>query len=793
MRWGRVVGVVVLAAVCSAGPAHAARPLLDQHQWDRYFALFARDSDVPWKNTDVRLDTYSSAPVALSAYAVMPEDVIVAGNSRGRALDVAKREPVVRWRFSPPPGYRVEGNDITVPLGKREGVFIVQARRGAAVQQVWINRSRIGLLSKEAPRGIVIYGCDLGSGKPLVHLRVLFLTDHTLVTRFTDARGLIHWDRPSRPSFVLAEWGQSRAFLSLLPQAPVPNAIAAIRVDRAVVRAGEDLNVVGYARRIRAGVYERSGGYADIRLFSGGRVLAQTRARLDDSGAFFGHIGVPSNLGGGMATVLATVAGASAGTSVTIESSGDLGLTLKSPCLNGCIGVRSVPIEVIAQRQGKPVADVGVSVAVVRYPHVVAPNKNLDASASWGATEVLHVHGRTDANGSFHVTVPEPGDGLPSTLGITAQTEGAAATAATRISVPNSRAALEIEPEREQLDVGRGIALNVHAFDAQTGAPLMGYVHLRVSHGPNAGAQTVHLNERGFAHVVFSHPQLGSNLLVANYVGAAGDAYDANSVVVAPRALTEQQTAGATAEVRTDRTRYRMPATVTVDIDAPGAHGSALLSIDALTPAQQQVVTVQGGHVHGRLKLNDAEGDVRAAVAYVHDGVMVVGSTPLTIDGPGHQRQIDLVPERLSAAGGTTVPVAVHDGNIAGSGTTVVRLTDGLPSNGALFDNAADVLASGGVTTLVSAGDDPPWHAWVTPRRSVASDFLADLGHRPIEQQAPTLDASSTRVLYWHAERNAPTIFVPLPHAPGHYILSILRMYQDGDVGGASTVLNVHD
>ena len=483
--------------------------------------------------------------------------------------------------------------------------------------------------------------------------------------------------------------------------------------------------------------------------------------------------------------------GASAGTSVTIESAGDLGLWLHSPCMNGCTGVRSVPIAVNAERHGQAVPDVGVSISVVRYPHIVAPNKNLDASASWGATEVVHVHGRTDAAGTFRVVIPEPSDGLPSTLGVTAQTDGGQATVATRISLPNSHAALEIEPEHDQVDVGRGIAMNIHGFDAVSGAPLTGYVHLRISHGPNAGAQTVRLDERGNARVVFSRPQLGSNLIVANYAGASGDAYDANSVLVAPRAFTDQQTSGATAEVHTDRTRYRMPSLVTVDVAAPGANGAALLSIDALSPVRQHVVHVVNGHIHGAVHLDGAVGDVQAAVAYVHDGALVIGSTPLAIDGPGHQRQIDLIPEQRSADPGGTMRVAVRDGDVPGAATTIVRLTDGLPSDSAIFDNAADVLAAGGVTTLVSASNDPPWHAWVTPSKSVASDFLGDLGRRPTQEHAPALDASATRVLYWHMERSGSTISVPLPHAPGHYILSILRIYADGDVGGASTVVNV--
>ncbi len=337
MKLGRLFGICAL--VCATiQPTFAARPLLDQHQWDRYFALFARDSDVPWKTTHVRLDTYSSAPVALSAYAVRPEDVIVAGNSRGRSLDTSKRKPTVSWRFSPPPGYRVEGNDIAVPLKEQEGIFVVQARRGSAVQQVWINRTRIGLVSKDAPRGTIIYGCDLGTGKPLAHLRVLFLAGKTLVTRYTDASGLVRWDGRTRPSFVLAEWGASRAFLSLLPQAPVPTTITGLRVDRAVVRSGDILNVVGFARQAHGRVYQRSGGYADVRVMSGSRVLVANKVRLDDAGAFVARLPIPTGLNSGNASVLANVNGASAGTAVTIEAAGDLGLWLHSPCTNGCIG-----------------------------------------------------------------------------------------------------------------------------------------------------------------------------------------------------------------------------------------------------------------------------------------------------------------------------------------------------------------------------------------------------------------------------------------------------------------------
>ncbi|HMD01761.1 MAG TPA: hypothetical protein VKG44_02235, partial [Candidatus Baltobacteraceae bacterium] len=139
----------------NARPLEAARPLLDQHQWDAYFAMFARDVSVPWKAASVRLDTYSGAPVDFAAYNVDPADVIVAGQNRApRALDTSHRKPLVRWRFTPPPGLRFESSDVDVPLGSQEGFYVIEARRGDAVQQVWLNRTHIGLVTKESPESL---------------------------------------------------------------------------------------------------------------------------------------------------------------------------------------------------------------------------------------------------------------------------------------------------------------------------------------------------------------------------------------------------------------------------------------------------------------------------------------------------------------------------------------------------------------------------------------------------------------------------------------------------------------
>src|SRR6516165_61211 len=99
----------------SAVPVSAERPIVDLHRLDAYFALFAGDSNVPWKPTTVRLDTYSSAPVRFSVYEVDPADVLTAGsNARPRAVNTRGRRPVASFDFTPPGGYQFQSNEVDV-------------------------------------------------------------------------------------------------------------------------------------------------------------------------------------------------------------------------------------------------------------------------------------------------------------------------------------------------------------------------------------------------------------------------------------------------------------------------------------------------------------------------------------------------------------------------------------------------------------------------------------------------------------------------------------------------------
>ncbi len=772
------------------GPAFAARPLLDRGQWDAYFALFARDVYVPWKPSTVRLDTYSGAPVDFAAYNVDPAEVIVAGQNRTpRPIDTSHRKPLVHWRFSPPPGYRFVSSDVTVPLGNQEGFYIVEARRGDAVQQVWLNRTHVGLVTKESADGLVVWGVDLRSGRAIAGMTVSFLVGLDLVSKRTDSNGLIVWREKGRPAFALAEHDAGRAFVSLLPQAPLPASIVGLRLESAVVRAGSVVRFVGFARKRTPQGYRRAPGEARVTLVGRGATLSSAEVHLDQAGAFAGEMAIPAGLEAGDYAVLAAAAGGVGGTTVSVDAVSDVALSIRSGC--PCDPDRAVSFAVLSRRSDLPVPDVSVRVRVIRTPHVVPPGAPED-EARWGTTVVLDRAVRTDADGHAHVEIPPPSDGLDSTYGIRATTRGATAT--TRIVVPNARLSLALEPDSPGIDVGAPAAFEVRGFDPVDGAPAAGLsVAVRLSHGASLQEQSAVLDARGAAHVVFARPNLGSNLALAEAAVDGRHALDASAVLVEPSALAGRTASAHDAvTVSTDKPRYRPGDPIAVRAEAAGASGEALITLDGARTYQTRLVSVSHGEAQASLNVGDPLGAFDAWVAFVRDGAIATGSTSVAIDGPGRERVTEVVPDKPAYAAGDTLHASIRDGGLAGPATIAVRVADGRESGPALFDDAPDVLRIGATSAQAPASDDPEWHAYVAPARSKASDIFAAERPRKIATEITSIGAAAPRTLYWHVDRSTgDTIDVPVPAERGHYVLSILKISDDGDVGAASASFNV--
>ncbi len=789
MRAG-LAGALALLLLTTLGPAFAARPLLDRGQWDAYFALFARDVYVPWKPSAVRLDTYSGAPVDFAAYNVDPAEVIVAGQNRTpRAIDTAHRRPVVRWRFSPPPGYRFVSSDVEVPLGNQEGFYVIEARRGDAVQQVWLNRTHVGLVTKESPDGLVVWGVDLRSGHAIAGMTVSFLVGLDLVTKHTDANGLIVWRDRVRPSFALAEHDAGRAFVSLLPQAPLPASIVGLRLESAVVRAGATVRFVGFARKRTAQGYRREPGEARVTFLGHGATLSSTSVHLDQAGAFEGEIAVPAGLEAGDYAILAAAAGGVGGTTVSVDAAGDVALAIRPGC--PCDPDRDVSFAVLSRRDDVPVPDVAVRVRVIRTPHVVPPGAPEDA-VRWGTTVVFDRSVRTDADGHAHIDIPPPTDGLDSTYGIRATARGASATS--RIVVPNASLSLAIEPDAPGIDVGAPAAFEVRGFNPADGTPAAGLtVSVRLSHGASLQDASAVLDARGAAHVVFERANLGSNLALAAATVDGRRALDAAAVVVEPSALSGRTVSAQDAvTISTDKVRYQPGDPIVVRADAAGAAGQALITLDGARTYQARLVPVARGEAQTALNIGDPVGAFDAWAAFVRDGAIATGSTSVAIDGPGRERMTEIALDKPAYAPGDILHATIRDGGLAGSATIAVRVADGRESGPALFDDAPDVLRIGATSYQAPASDDPEWHAYVAPARSKASDIFAAERPRKVETEITAIGAAAPRTMLWRVERSGGDgIDVPVPSERGHFVLSILKISDDGDVGAASASFNV--
>ncbi len=780
MQPARLLLAGLIAVAAAAAPVRAERQIVDLHRLDANFQLFAADSSVPWKPTTVRLDTYSSSPVAISVYQVDPADVLTAGsNFSPRAIVTAGRRATLSFTFTPPGGYQFQSNAVNVPLGSREGFFVVEARRGDVGEQVWINRSRVGLISKETPGGLLLYAGDLGTGSPLARMRVAFVVNRSFVTAMTDRDGLVRWNRSPRPVFALAQWGSSYAFLSLLPQPPLPETIVGVRTDSAVVHAGESVRIAGFARTRLRGVLRPSTGSAAISLRNGATPIAEQRVPLDAAGAFTASFAIPQNAPAGEYTVLAQAGGGIGGATLDVDANaGGLSLEIGAACNGTCDSRHDVPLSVHSSRGG-----VSVRVTVVRSPHVYAGE--IPENAPWAATPWFGAAVTTDESGNATVLVPHPSDEFGSTYGVRVESGGA--TAATRVIVPTADAAIRLELDRAEQSIGTPLGFDVYANTLE-GKPLAGAtVSVALAHGISRSQQNLTLDARGHARGAFSAPDLGTNFLLA-WIDRGGRAIDAAQVRIDPQASAPVEGGSADVHVHLDRDVYRPGDEITVDADASGSQGDALITFESALGVELRVVRVSQGHAVARLAATDAAGELSVGAAFVRGGAIEWNTVPVVLAAPGRPHSAQLALSSGVFAPGEAAKIA-FDGGSTGPQTFVVRISRGAPSGSALFRSAPSLLAIGVSTTQNSAPGTVTWHPWV---RSTG-DRAQALGFVRRTQPPPELSLAQaeTEAISWDVTRTAGgAIAIELPQRSGRYDLSVLGIADDGSVtAGSSTVI----
>ena len=693
----RLVAVALLAFALNLSAAQAERPIVDLHRLDSYFQLFAGDSSDPWKAATVRLDTYSSAPVAFSVYPVNPADVLTAGsNFNPRAIDTARRHPILTFNFTPPGGYQFPSNQVNLPLGTREGFFVVEARRGDVGEQVWINRSRVGLISKETPSGFLFYGMDLGTGMPLSRMRVQLVVNNSFVVALTDGDGLVRWNRPSRPVFALAQWGDSYAFLSLLPQPPFPATLVGVRTDSAVVHAGGVVRVAGFARTRANGVLRAGSGTALVSLRDGARTIAARHVPIDEAGAFSTALTIPAAASAGDYTVLAQVDGGAGGATVHVDSNaGDLSLDVSAACGTTCDFREDVPLLVHASRGG-----VSVGVTVVRSPHVYFGYS--PEGTPWATTQWLAETVRVDAGGNATVDVPRPLDDLGSTYGVHVESDGA--TADTRVIVPTAQAAIRLNVDRSEQSLGTPLTFDVYRRDARWKTARKRERNRRTDPRKLDAAATNHARRRRSRARKFYLARAGDELDLCidrprrpRYgCGRSPDrpaSLNASHGRAKPERADLRRSPARIARARTSRSaRMR-----------PGSQGDALITFESALGVANSVAATSGrprGREAARRRRGRGAERRRRVRSRRRDRVEYRSAVALRAGTAAPRRALSVRSDHF--APGEDARVSFEQGG-EGRGTFVVRISRGTPSGSALFSSAPALLAIGLTTTQSSA------------------------------------------------------------------------------------------
>jgi hypothetical protein len=532
-------------------------------------------------------------------------------------------------------------------------------------------------------------------------------------------------------------------------------------------------------------------GSVRLSVVARGRTLVSAEPKLDAAGTFSGDLAIPADAPSADVAVLANADGATGGASLHVAAVGDAVVTVAAACGTSCPPSADIPLTVTLARDGQPLAGRDVRIRVVRTPHVLAPG-TADDAPQWATTAILDRVVGTDTAGSAQVTVPAPGDELASTYSITAQS--GTASAALRLVTPTAKIALAVSPERTPLNVGEAALVDVRGFDALDGTPAAGTaVDLRLTHGPNVQETGVTLDAAGRGRATFRDVFPGTSLLTASADVGGERAFDASAVAVEPSASAAGGD-GKSGEVGIDfdRARYPVNGDVTVSAALSGATGDAFVSLDGVRSFAAQLAHVRDGRAGAVLTVPAAVGNVAAGVAFVRDGALFYATRDLPIDGPGHPRATTLQADRPVYSPGDVAKVSIADGGSRDDATIALRLGDGIPASGADFVDAPDTLAAAGTTTQNPASDDPAWHAWVAPARSTAGDICGFDRPRAVDTTDSALAVAAPRALLWRVDEHAgPSLDVPLPQQKGKYVLSILKMTADGDVGAATISLVV--
>ena len=758
---------------CSShrAPVRAERPIVDLHRLDAYFELFASDSNVPWKPTTVRLDTYSSAPVAFGLR-VDPADVLTAGsNGRSRAIVTRGRRRPSASPLRRPAAINFNRTKSTCRSDSVRGSS--SSRRGAAT-----SASKSGSIARASAscrkRRRAGSFCTARISEPdaaRAHARAV-LVNGAFATSATDADGIVAWNRWPRPVFALAQWGDSYAFLSLLPQAPLPETIVAVRTDSAVVHAGDIVRVVGFARTRHGGVLRASTGRRPC--VAAGATLAGQRVPLDEAGAFSASFAVPPNAAAGDYAVLAQAGGGVGGATVHVDAdAGGLSLRRRAAC-EACDPRQTFRCSCTrraAARRARHGRALAARVSRIR-PATERRGRRRRGSMRWfapSATATRRSRSRSRATSSVRPT---------------ACTSSRAARLPTRASSCRPRTprfALH-SIARNRVSGCRWVSTCMRN-DLGTANRSPARRDRRMAHGASRRGAAAQPRRRRPRARQLSLAGLGTNLssLRRSRRRARPTRRRCRSSRRPARRPTDERKRERARRAR--QAAYRAGDAIAVDAGAPGAQGDALITFESALGARRACAD-RRRRAAAHLRAADAAGELRIGAAFVRDGAIEWTTVPLALDAPG--------PSAFRARSRSNAEFAPATGADVSCSTCRDRRGTSWSASAAARRRAARCSTPrrrcwrSASPRRRTARRNATWHPWVDStgdHAQVSASFGARSrrrrrrSRRPKRKPSPGASQRATAGVRCGA----------VPAQSGRYTLSVLDIADDGSVSAASS------
>jgi len=202
----------------------------------------------------------------------------------------------------------------------------------------------------------------------------------------------------------------------------------------------------------------------------------------------------------------------------------------------------------------------------------------------------------------------------------------------------------------------------------------------------------------------------------------------------------------------------------------------------------EQTAAAGSGHASAGFAVPRNGRDAAIGVAFVRDGAMEYATRPDCDRRTRSRATTTLSADKAAYSPGSVAHMTIADGNERAGATLAIRLADSVRRT-ALRSKTRRRCLAGPARRRRARPRRPGLARLVAPTRSTVVDFAGS------ERSAPQKRVARRRVgarLVWRIDRADKEGFdLALPETPGRYVVSVLKVSDDGDVGAATLAIEV--